>query len=131
MGADPAAGMCKRIGLVDLAHGLFEIVLPDCANVFGRIHMGRAGIVAHATLHAARGLDNGLLFVITLHDFIEVVATCGGLQLGHGLAYRVDQVVFFGLVPAFAEIFHMHALWVGQDEVAGEFLVRAGMHVLA
>ena len=74
VGTDAAAGVGERVGVVDLAHRLFEIVLPDGADVLRCIHVRRAGIVAHAALHAARGLDDGLLFVVTVDDLVEVVA---------------------------------------------------------
>ena len=125
------AGVRERVGVVDLADCLFEIVLPDRADVLGCVHVRRAGLVAHAALHATRCLDDRLLLVVAVHDLAEVINALFGLQFPHRLATRIDQVVFRGLVPAFAEVLVVHAPGVWQYEVAGEFIVGTGVHVFA
>ncbi len=131
MGTDATTGVRKGIGVVDLPHRLLEVVLPDRPDVLGRIHLRRAGIVAHAALHAARRLDNRLLFVVAMDDLVEVFDARRRCPFAHRLTVWVDQVVLRRLVPAFAKELLVHSLWVGQHEVAGELLIGTGVDILA
>src|SRR6056297_996191 len=130
VGAYPPAGVGEGVGAVDLVHRLLQVLLPDGTDVLRGVHVGRAGVVAHAALYAARGLDDGLLEVVAFDDLLEVVHPLGGGALGHGLAVGIHEVVLGGLGPALAVVLVMDPLGVRQDEVAGQLLVGTGVDVL-
>ncbi len=131
MGADAPAGVREGVGAIDLADGFFHVVLPDGADVLGRVHLRRAGVVTHAALHAARCLDDGLVLVVASDDLVEVVDARGGLRLGHVGALQRDQIALVGLGPALVVGDAVDAVAVRQHEVAVQVRIDAGMHVLA
>ena len=131
MGADPPADMGEGVGAVHLPHRLLQVVLPDGADVLGGVHVGGTGVVAHAALDAARGLDDGRLAVVALDDLPEIVDPFLRRQFRHGLAFQVQQVGIGGLGPAQSVILAMHADLARQHEIAVDLLLGAGVNILA
>jgi len=78
--------------VIDLAHPLFQVALPDGADVLGGVHVGGADVVAHAALDAARDLDDGLVGVVVRDYLLEALGAHLRGQLGHGLALHGHHV---------------------------------------
>ena len=81
-------------------------------TVPGRVHVGGAGVVAHAALDAARRLQYRRLVVEALDDLLEGLDAPFGRHLPHGLPVVVQQIGVIGLGPALGERQAVDALLV-------------------
>jgi hypothetical protein len=55
--------MGKRIGFINLANRLFDVVFDDCSDSLWHMHVYRTDVITPAALYTTGSFNDGLLFI--------------------------------------------------------------------